>query len=182
MKENSKTGKIKPSVKINKTDAQLNKKSDKESSSRKDLIKNITNLLKDINEEGLLFLFRQAQVLIYNKKVDEHNAVIKKGTKISIKKPPFSDKLSMEIKEADDNSSFIFVINSSRKFFTLEEMRKLVKLCHDAGEEKEGARRLLTWYKNNRVDVLVDVGIEASNDPALRTMYNYIIKHYKPKG
>jgi hypothetical protein len=178
MKENSKIGKAKPTV---KTKSASDKKPDKGSSGRSDLVKNINNLLKDIDEEGLLFLFRQAQVLIYNKKVVEHNAVIKKGGKITIKKPPFSDKLSMEIKEADDNSSFIFVLNRSRKFFTLEEMKKIVKLCHDAGGEKEGTRRLLTWFKNNRVDVLVDVGIEASNDPALSTIYNYIIKRYKPK-
>jgi hypothetical protein len=176
MKEKSKTTEQKPAAK------NPAKGNNKDNTNRKNLIKKITEMLSDIDEEGLLFLFRQAQVLIYNKKVDEHNAVVKKGGKITIKKPPFSDKLSMEIKEAEDNSSFIFVINRSRKFFTLDEMRKIVKLCHDSGEEKEGSRRLLTWFKNNRVDVLVDVGIEASNDPALNTMYNYIIKKYKPKA
>ncbi len=178
MKKKSKTAGKKQSA---KTGSSIKKNLNKDDSNKKNLVKKFTRLIKDIDEDGILFLIRQAQVLIYNKNVDEYNAELGKGQKITIQKPPFSDKLNMEIKEADDNSSFIFVINRARKFFTLEEMRKIVKLCHDAGEVKEGSQRLLTWFKNNRVDVLVDVGIENSNDPALSTMYNYIIQRYKLK-
>jgi hypothetical protein len=148
----------------------------------KNLIKQLTGLLKDIDEEGILFLIKQAQVLSYNKKVEEHNTKIKKGVKISSKKPPFSDKDSMEIKEANYGSSFIFVINKTRKFFTLEEMRTIVNICQASQNSGEASRRLFTWFKNNRTDVLNDIGIEGSLDPALGTMFNYIIKRYKVKS
>jgi hypothetical protein len=150
-------------------------------SNKKSLIKQLNTLLKDVDEDGILFLIRQAQVFNYNKKVDEHNAEIKKGVKITVKKPPFSDKISMEIKEADDGSSFIFVINRARKFFTLEEMRILVNICHISQDERDASRRLFTWFKNNRGDVLNDIGIEVSRDPALSTIYNYISKRYTVK-
>ncbi|MBN2400937.1 MAG: hypothetical protein JXN64_00915 [Spirochaetes bacterium] len=167
MKEKSKIGK---------------KKKPADKSNKKSLIKQLTTLLKDVDEDGISFLIRQAQVFIYNKKVDEHNAVIQKGVKITVKKPPFSDKVSMEIKEADDGSSFIFVINSARKFFTLQEMRIIVNMCNIATEERDASRRLFTWFKNNRGDVLNDIGIESSMDPSLATIYNYVSKRYKLKN
>jgi hypothetical protein len=150
-------------------------------SNNKNLIKQLTALLKIVDEDGLLFLIKQAQVFIYNKKVDEQNAEIKKGVKITVKKPPFSDKVSMEIKEADDGSSFIFVINRARKFFTREEMRIIVNICNISSDERDAMRRLFTWFKNNRGDVLNDIGIEVSADPALGTIYNYISQRYKVK-
>ena len=163
-----------------KTKTVVQKKS-ADNSGKKILVKQLTGLLKDIDDDGILFLIKQAQVLIYNKKVENHNSKIKKGVKISAKKPAFSDKGSMEIKEADDGSSFIFVINKSRKFFTLQEMRIIVNICHISGNGKEGSRKLFTWFKKNRSDVLNDVGIETSVDPALETMYNFLIKRYKVK-
>jgi hypothetical protein len=155
-----------------------NKSADK---SKKNLIKQLNSLLVDVDEEGISFLIRQAQVFIYNKKVEEHNVEIKKGVKITVKKPPFSDKESMEIKEAEDGSSFIFVINRARKFFTLQEMKIIVNICNISRDEREASRRLFTWFKNNRGDVLNDIGIEVSADPAFGTIYNYISKRYKVK-
>ncbi len=167
MKEKTKTGRNKKSA---------------GKSNKKNLIKELNNLIKETNEEEILFLIRQAQVFIYNKKVDERNAEIKKGVKIKIDKPPYSDKKSMEIKEADDGSSFIFVINRARKFFTLQEMKIIVNICSNSSDGKEASRRLYTWFKNNRGDVLNDIGIEVSTDPALATIYNYISGRYKVKG
>lgn len=183
MKEKSKivnTGKKQNKKKTNSI--KTPKSSVKIKSNNANLIKELNSLVKEIDQEGISFLVKQAKVLIYNKKVEEHNKKIEKGVKITLKKPPFSDKLSMEIKEADDNSSFIFVINRARKFFTLEEMRKLVNICHLSKDEKDASHRLLAWFKNNRGDVLNDIGIEVSSDPALRTIYQYIVKRYKVKG
>ncbi|MFH0974759.1 MAG: hypothetical protein V1874_03135 [Spirochaetota bacterium] len=174
--------KIKNKSKSVKTKKTGSKTVNKDNLNKKNLIKQLNNLVKEVDEDGIVFLIKQAQVFIYNKKVDEHNTELKKGIKIKIKKPPFSDKTGMEIKEADDGSSFIFVINRARKFFTLEEMRKIVNICNSSGNEKEASRRLFTWFKSNRSDVLIDVGIEISLDPALCTIYHYIIKRYKVKG
>jgi hypothetical protein len=146
------------------------------------LINNLKQIIKDVDEEGLLFLIKQANVLVYNKRIDELNTEIKKpGTRIKIKKQPFSDKISMDIKEADDSSSFIFIINKARKFFTLEEMRKIVKICHLSSDENDASGRLYTWFKNNRGDVLNDIGIDNSDDYSLPTMYNFIKNKYTVK-
>lgn len=177
-KENTKKSGKKKSGDNKKSSA--NKKA--KASAKEELIKELKILIKDVDEEGLLFLIKQAHVLIYNKKAEEYNAKSEKiASRTKTTKPPFSDKLSMEIKEADDNSSFIFVINRERKFFTLEEMRKLVRICHGSADAKDASKKLYTWFKNNRGDVLNDIGIGSSLDPSLDTMYNYIIKRYTVK-
>ena len=179
MKNKAKKSEKKQSNKNKKTSTI---KSRKKTSDKDELIKELKTLIKDVDEEGLLFLIKQAHVLIYNKKAEEYNAKSQKlASKGKITKPPFSDKLSMEIKEADDNSSFIFVINRERKFFTLEEMRKIVNVCHNAADAKDASKKLYSWFKNNRGDVLIDIGIGHSLDPALNTMYDYIIKRYTVK-
>lgn len=151
-------------------------------SAKDSLLKELRSLIKDIDEDGLLFLIKQANVLIYNKKVDEYNSKAEElAAKTGGKRPAVSDKYSMDIKEADDGSSFIFVINRERKFFTLEEMRKIVRVCHQAKDEADASKRLYAWFRNNRGDVINDIGIESPGDSSLITMYNYIIKRYTVK-
>ena len=150
------------------------------SAEKKSLLNELHSLAEDINEEGLRFLVNQSRVLLHNMEVEMLRAGIEKITAKRKKTPeaPEADKLTMEIVEADDNSSFIFVINKERKFFTLQEMRKIVKLCHSSNDEKDASQRLYTWLAKNRKDALVDIGIRNQNDPALKTIYNFIINKY----
>ena len=45
----------------------------KQGSKKKQLIENLTKMFKEIDEEGLIFLTKQANVLIYNKRAEEIN-------------------------------------------------------------------------------------------------------------
>lgn len=92
------------------------------------------------------------------------------------------DKYTIDVKEADDNSYFILIINKARNFFTLEEMRSLAQLCHAAIDPSDGAQRLYNWLSLKRKDVLIDTDIRGSNDPALATMYKFIVNRYKVKN
>ena len=96
--------------------------------------------------------------------------------------PASMDKYTIDVKEADDNSYFILIINKARNFFTLEEMRSLAQLCHAAIEPNDGAQRLYNWLSLKRKDVLIDTDIRGSNDPALSTMYKFIVNRYKVKN
>ncbi len=179
----SKTKKTTQKIKEKKSTGKPRKK---QGTVKEVLIKELKTLIKDIDEEGLKFLVSQAHVLSHNLKVENLNAEIAKASsskskRRTFKKPPYSDKESMEIVEANDNSSFIFVINRERKFIALDEMRKIVKICHVSKDEKNAAQRMYNWFKNNRGDILIDVGIDGSKDQALKTIYNYIIKRYTVK-
>lgn len=142
-------------------------------------IKAINALLKKLDEESLVFLYEQAKVLLHNLEVsklqDEFEELDAKT--ITAKRYNFS-KEKLEVIEADDLRHFIFVINGARNFFTRDEMRTIVKLCHSAPSLKDGMRMLYNWFEKNRKDVITDTEIDGPNDKALETIYNYIINHY----
>lgn len=92
------------------------------------------------------------------------------------------DKYSIDVLEGPDNRYFVLTINSYRNFFALEEMRHIVKACHQSAGEQEGMQRLYHWFKNFRQDVIINTKIEGPSDPALATIYNYIVSTYTVKG
>lgn len=162
-------------------------KKEPHSDEKSKLIAELHALTENINENGLKFLIRQAEVLMYNMKVEQVNTEIQKLTVEKSKAPKTAadknkEKASMEIIESDSGGSFIFVINKTRKFFTLDEMKKIVKICRSASEEKDAAASLYSWFLNTRGDALYDIGIKNANDPALGIIYNHIINNYTVKS
>ncbi len=142
-------------------------------------IKAINLLLKKLDEESLSFLYEQAKVLLHNlgvqKLQQEFNELDVKT--ITGKRQQLS-KDKLEVVEADDLRHFIFVINGARNFFSRDEMRKIVKLCHSAPTVKDGMRMLYHWFEKNRKDVIIDTAIDSPHDTALETMYNHIVNNY----
>ena len=157
------------------------------SDEKKKLLADLKAVIEDINESGLKFLIRQTEILLHNMKVEQVNAEIQNLTIDKSKTPKTAadknkDRASMEIIESDNSSSFIFVINRTRKFFTLDEMKKIVKICGSATDQKDAVVSLYSWLLNNRGDALYDIGIRNANDPALGIIYNHIINNYTVKG
>jgi hypothetical protein len=93
-----------------------------------------------------------------------------------------TDKYSIDVVEGPENRYFVLTINNYRNFFALEEMRHIVKACHQSTGEQDGIQRLYHWFKNFRQDVITNTKIEGPSDPALATIYNYIVSTYTLKG
>jgi ribosomal protein L23 len=176
-----KTQKGKPQVKKGVKSAPKSK--DKQASQKNELQDELKKLIKDLDEEGLVFMIQQAHVLLHNMQVERVNEEIRKlqAKKHVGGKGASSDKYTIDVKEADDDSHFIIVINNSRNFFDRGEMKKLVKICHASGDEKDASRRLYNWFSGNRIDVLNNTDIRGASDPALSTIYNFLIKRYTVK-
>jgi hypothetical protein len=112
----------------------------------------------------------------------------KPQVKVAVKKPVVqaapgavgTDKKSCEVVEMGGNS-FVLVVNRARNFFDLQEMRTLVRLCHEARNEGEAAVRMFGWFQGRRKDVLIDSDIRNAADAALVTIYRYLISHYAVK-
>lgn len=136
-----------------------------------------------LDAEGIRQLIRQAVVLEHNAKVlKEHQQRKKMATVDAMRQGAgLTNKTAIDVKEADDGSSFIIIINNARNFFALDEMRKLVFICHAAAGEADGARRLYNWFARYRKDVLVDTDIGSPVDQALVTMYRFIKGRYTLK-
>ena len=80
-----------------------------------------------------------------------------------------------------DTGDFVIVINGYRNFFILDEMRKIVKICHAAGSAKSAGSRLYAWFDKERIDVLRNSGLGSSRDLAFKSLYDIVIKTYAVK-
>ncbi len=147
------------------------------------LIKQLNSIIEVLDEKGLIFLIRQAQILQYNMNIDIHNEATQKTAKpeTAAADRPGMTKYSMEIVEGKDNSHFILVLNGHRNFFALDEMKKIVQICHASTNAEDASIRLYGWFSNNRKDVINNTKISNQRDPALNTIYTEIIKKYTIK-
>jgi hypothetical protein len=150
------------------------------------MLKELNALAGDLDEAHLLALVTQARAIAEHQRdaASRASAPAPRDTSpltapVEIPRP--GDKRTLEVKESNDRSSFVLAINNSRNFFTLSEMRLLVKLCHDASDAKDGAARLYQWCKTRRKDVLIDTDIKGPSDEALVTIYEYLVSTYSVK-
>ena len=63
---------------------------------KEELLKELRKLIKDVPEEGLIFLIEQANKLVYNKRVEEINAMQAKLNKKSGKKTETQKKQAVK--------------------------------------------------------------------------------------
>ena len=140
-------------------------------------------MYKDIDEEGLLFLTKQANVLIYNKRVEEINrqAGDIKGKKAPPQKETKRERFTVGVEEKNDGEHFYIILENARIFFNRTEMRSIVKICHAAENETDASQRLYRWFSKNRKDLLIDGGIASSKSPFLANIYKKLISTYKVK-
>ena len=158
-----------------------------ETSRRDKLTERLQNMLEKVDDEGLEYLISRASEWIgatrsreERRKLGESLERLGSGGRINT---PMDQDLepSIEVVENKSGQSFIIVINGERNFMPLEEMRKIVALCHKAEDEIDGAKRLATWFQRFRTEVVRNSGLKGSNDPHLVLLYNYIISHYSVK-
>ncbi len=143
------------------------------------LLKELRKLIKDIPGEGLIFLIEQANKLVYNKRVEELNAMQAKINKKSgsnsktTKKQPVQ-RCTVSVERGSFNRSFILIIGTTRKTVTEDEMVKLVRICHVADNAEDASGRLYNRLKHERDDILLDAGIGSKNDKCLSEIYKYL--------
>jgi hypothetical protein len=150
---------------------------------RAKLEKELRDALAEIDEEGLLFLLRQAQVLIYNARVDRINqeATKLKGGKPQAAKQARDAPLAVSIEESDDGKNIFLTLGKARKIMTPEEMRQLVRICYAAETKSEALRQLFTVLARERKDILADALVGNPDNPLLVALFTTIRNTYRLK-
>jgi hypothetical protein len=143
---------------------------------REQLANELMKMVRDIDVDGLIYLIEQANVLLYNQRVEQINRKI-----AGLKKRGREETEGVGIEETKDGKNFFILIRSERIFFTLDEMRQIVRLCHAAHDEVDASKRLYNWFYKNRKDLLVDCAVETSRDPHLANLYHKVITTYTLK-
>jgi hypothetical protein len=152
------------------------KESEQGQDPRQELLKELRGLIREIESEGLLFLIKQANTLIYNQRVERLNreSDLKRREQPEKKEPPVVEQGEIRIERGAFGRSFILDIRSMRKTFAEAEMLGLVKAVRAASEEDDGAARIYRWLKRNRDDVLLDTGIMGPRDHILRALWSVL--------
>ncbi|UCF99754.1 MAG: hypothetical protein JSV89_09495 [Spirochaetaceae bacterium] len=154
------------------------------------LEKELTEAITQIDEEGLIFLIRQAQVLIHNAQVDKLNREIveleqkklKSGKgKAAPKKAPAAATAAVTIDESDNGKAFFLTLGGTRKVMNLEEMRRLVRICYTAETKSNALKQLYTVLARERGDVLADAKISGPGSPILEGLFQAIRSTYQLK-
>ena len=151
------------------------------------LEKELTEAIKQIDEEGLIFLIQQAQILVHNAQVDKINREIVeleqkklksgRGTPAQRKTPA----AAVTIEESDNGKAFFLTLGGTRKVMNLEEMRRLVRICYAAETKSDALKQLYTVFARERGDVLADAKISGPGSPIIEGLFQAIRSTYQLK-
>jgi hypothetical protein len=160
----------------------------KQTDERKKLQEELHNLIEEIPEDGLKFLIDQANIILYNRKVDELNKAAERlnagrGGTTGEKSPAEADNGESEerltwVEEGSKGRSMFLVINNQRKIMDQEnEMLPLVKIAHSTSYINEGCEWLYRWFHRER-DVVIFDAVLTPEHPAMRQLYTYLREHF----
>jgi hypothetical protein len=138
------------------------------------LLKELRTAEEGLDEQGLLFLLRQAQVLIYNAHVDRINETTEEPAQASPAEPE-----GVRIEKSADGKAIFLVIGRTRKILAPEEMRRLVRICYAAETRTEALQHLFTVLVKERRDILADAFIGSPDNPLLGMLFTTIRETYK---
>ena len=152
------------------------------------LEKELAQAIKQIDEEGLIFLLQQTQILIHNARVDKLNREIVeleqkklKGGKAEAAPRKSPATAVVTIDEAENGKAFFLTLGGTRKIMDLEEMRRLVRICYSAETKSDALKQLYTIFARERGDVLADAKISGPASPIIEGLFHAIRSTYQLK-
>jgi len=153
---------------------------------RAKLEKELREAIQEVDQEGLLFLLRQAQTLIYNARVDRINQEEQKLKSVKkpaggIEPPQRESRQSVSIEESDGGKTIFLTLGKARKVLTPDEMRQIVRICYGAETKSEALRRLFTVLARERKDILADAIIGNPDNPLLEALFTVVRQTYTLK-
>jgi hypothetical protein len=149
---------------------------------REKLEKELREAIREIDEEGLVFLLRQAQVLIHNARVETLNREAR-GTGAEAAGPaaPRARSTGVSIDQQEDGKAIFLNIGDARKVLNAEEMRRIVRICYGAETKSEALRQLFTVLARERKDILADAFIGNPDNPLLEKLFTTVRATYQLK-
>lgn len=133
--------------------------------------------MEEIDDKGLLFLLRQAQVLIHNARVESLQEESREPDGTG---PLPVSKGMPEIVSIEPGKGGIFVtLGRVRKVLSAEEMKRLVRICYGAETKSEALRQLFTVLVKERKDILADAFIGSPDNALLRQLFDVIRETYR---
>jgi len=140
---------------------------------------------EQIDEEGLLFLLRQANVLIHNQKVDEVNRELAEMSE----KPGRSAAgggaagrraaAVVSVEDSGDRSAIFLTLGNVRKVLNLEELKRFVRICYAAESKTDALQQLFRVLAQERSDILKDADIRSAANPLVEGLFYALRRKYQ---
>jgi hypothetical protein len=153
-------------------------KPDRTRPERAKLERELRAALSEVDDKGLLFLLRQAQVLIHNARMESLGGA--PGEAVSV--PPagaVSRPETVSIEDAEEGKTIFLNIGRARKVLAADEMKRLVRICYAAETRSEALRQLFTVLVKERRDILTDAMIGSPDSPLLRELFTAVREKYQ---
>jgi len=137
--------------------------------------------IEQVDEEGLLFLLRQANVLIHNRKVEQTNQEL---TELSSRRPRGEEpaapgpRTGVAVEDDGSQAAVFLTLGRTRKVLDREEVKRLVRVCYSANAKSEALARLYTILKRERSDIINDAGIAGPGSPMMGELFDALRGRY----
>jgi hypothetical protein len=167
------------------------KRQAKRSSELENLAKELKALIPKLDEEGLAFLVKQAQVHLYNMQVDALNQTIikderRKSTTVNTTKTAKTAKPAKQegvFKDIKASEAGYHVLCSNQWIaFTSSEITAMVKIVKSEDSDIEIRGRLYSWLLSERSDLLITASISNKFNENLKSLVTLINNNFKLKG
>jgi hypothetical protein len=146
------------------------------------LLRELTALLGELDDEGLAFLLEQAKVHRYNMEVEKLNAISERLAAEGTPEVPAASRSAIRLERSKDGSTYHIVAGSSWKMFTAEEIAALVRIARSDDTENERAKRTRSWFARERKDVLVDLGMDGPSIGLALDIVRLLRKAFPPRA
>jgi hypothetical protein len=146
------------------------------------LMRELTALLGELDDEGLAFLLEQAKVHRYNMEVEKLNAISERLASEGTPEVPAAARSAIRLERSKDGSTYHIVAGSSWKMFTAEEIAALVRIARSDDTESERAKRTRSWFARERKDVLVDLGMDGPSIGLALEIVRLLRKTFPPRS
>lgn len=143
------------------------------------LEKELHAAIAEVDDKGLLFLLRQAQVLIHNSRMESLEGQANPRVGGDTGASSARDSESVEIEDAHDGKAIFLTIGRTRKVLAPEEMKRLVRICYAAETRSEALRQLFTVLVKERKDILTDAMIGSPDSPLMGALFTAVRAGYK---
>jgi hypothetical protein len=133
--------------------------------------------IAQMDEEGLIFLLRQAHILSSNANTERINREIEafERERGPVPEPEKDVGGTAAIELAPDGKSYFLTIGTARKALTREELGGIVRVCLGAVDRDVGMRNLFRAMGRDRGDILVDAKISGPTNPHLGALYDKVL-------
>jgi hypothetical protein len=133
--------------------------------------------IAQMDEEGLVFLLRQAHILSSNANTERINREIEafERDRGPVPEPEKDVGGTAAIEMAPDGKSYFLTIGSARKALTRDELGGIVRVCLGAVDRDVGVRNLFRAMGRDRGDILVDAKISGPTNPHLGALYDKVL-------